>query len=50
MKAIEPININDLVGHVISYQWDGKTRQGKVLRIRDKVVVVEDSNKLTKGE
>lgn len=36
------LDLNQLIGHKISYQWGGKTRQGKLVRIKSGVLIIED--------
>lgn len=36
------MNLEKLIGHKISYNWGGKIRQGKLVRIKSGVLIMED--------
>lgn len=36
------LDLEKLIGHKISYNWGGKTRQGKLVRIKSGVLIIED--------
>lgn len=38
------MNLEKLIGHKISYHWGGKIRQGKLVRIKSGVLIIEDIN------
>ncbi len=39
---MNPLKLDQLIGHTISYQWGGTIRKGKLIRIKGEVLIIED--------